>query len=62
MRKLGIPFLIISISDNLIFNSQMVKPYQLTYLARGDGGMGMVATPSLNLNHYLFNLLLIVNL
>ena len=45
------------VSTNL--NTQMVEPFQLTYLA---GGGVTPPPPSLNLNHCLSDLLLIVDL
>ena len=42
------------------FNPPMVKPFRLTYLAKGGGGGGWLPPPSLNLNHCLSDLLLTV--
>ena len=44
-------------------NPPMIKPFRIAYLGKGGGGggRGVVATlPSLNLNHCLSDLLLIV--
>ena len=40
-------------------NPLMVKPFWLTYLAKGGGGG--VAIPSRNLNHYLSDFLLVID-
>ena len=45
-----------------VINPAMVKPYRLTYLAKGVGWGEVLPSPSLNLNHCFSDLLLIVDL
>ena len=50
---------------NQLINPPMVKPFRLIYQAKGAGGAeerGGFQPPSLNLNHCLSDILLIVNL